>query len=175
MTYSIVKFVFLVSALSAGVIWAQSTDFSVEGLPVQVHGFASQAFLATDNNNYLTMPTSTGSFAFTDFGGNISVQINGNFRVGAQLYDRNVGELGRWYPELDWASGDYRFKDWLGIRAGKMKTVVGLYNDTQDLEFLHTWALLPQSMYPVDLRTIISHIGGDVYGDISLQRLGSLD
>jgi len=172
--HPILKSFLAVTLVSPGILRAQFTDFTVEGLPVQVHAFASQAFLASDNNNYLTMPTSTGSFAFTDFGGNISVQITGNFRVGAQLYDRNVGQLGKWYPELDWASGDYRFKDWLGIRAGKIKTVIGLYNDTQDLEFLHTWALLPQSMYPVDLRTIISHIGGDVYGDISLKRLGSL-
>jgi len=170
-----VKSLFLIAALSAGVIAAQSTDFTVEGLPVQVHGFASQAFLASDNNNYLTMPTSSGSFAFTDFGGNISVQLTPNFRVGAQIYDRNLGALGNWHPTLDWASGDYRFKDWLGIRAGKVKTVLGLYNDTQDLESLHTWALLPQSMYPLDLRsTTIAHIGGDFYGNIGLKRLGTL-
>jgi hypothetical protein len=158
----------------AGTLRAQSTDFTVEGRPVQIHGFASQGFAVSGNNNYLTMPTSGGSFGFTDFGANISVQVTGKFRVGAQVYDRNIGQLGQWRPELDWASGDYKFKDWLGIRAGKIKTVIGLYNDAQDLESLHTWALLPQSMYPVDLRSIISHVGGDLYGDIGLKRLGSL-
>jgi hypothetical protein len=170
-----VKSLFLIAVVSAGLMRAQSTDFTLEGVPVQIHGFASQAFLASDNNNYLSMPTSQGSFAFTDFGANVSLQLTGQFRVGAQVYDRNMGELGNWHPELDWASGDYRFKDWLGIRAGKVKTVLGLYNDTQDLESLHTWALLPQSMYPLDLRgTTIAHIGGDCYGDISLKRLGTL-
>jgi hypothetical protein len=164
-----------IAVVLTGILRAQSTDFTVEGLPVQVHGFASQAFLASDNNNYLTMPTSNGSFAFTDFGANISVQLTGKFRIGAQLYDRNIGQLGRWHPQLDWASGDYKFKDWLGIRAGKIKTVLGLYNDTQDLESLHTWAILPQSMYPIDLReTTIAHLGGDLYGDIGLKRLGTL-
>ena len=171
----IVKFLFLVGIVAVGLIRGQSADFTVEGLAVQVHGFASQAFLASNQNNYLTMPTSEGSFAFTDFGGNISVQVTGKFRVGAQVYDRNMGQLGNWVPELDWASGDYRFKDWFGIRAGKVKTVIGLDNDTQDLESLHTWALLPQSIYPLDLRgTRIAHVGGDFYGDINLQRLGSL-
>jgi hypothetical protein len=169
-----VKSFLVIAAVSVGIISGQSTDFTVEGRPVQLHGFASQAFLASDNNNYLTMPTSRGSFAFTDFGANISVQLTGQLRVGAQFYDRNMGELGNWRPVVDWASGDYRFKDWLGIRAGKVKTVLGLYNDTQDLESLHTWALLPQSMYPLDLRSIIAHVGGDFYGDISLKRLGSL-
>jgi hypothetical protein len=35
--------------------------------------------------------------------------------------------------------------------------------------------MLPQSVYPLDLRTlVIAHEGGDVYGDISLHRAGSL-
>jgi len=167
---------FVIAAVfpGAAMLRAQFTNFTVEGVPVQVHGFASQAFSASDDNNYLTMDTSRGSFAFTDFGASISAQLTDKFRVGAQFYDRDLGQLGRWRPELDWASGDYKFKDWLGIRAGKIKTVLGLFNDTQDLESLHTWAILPQSMYPVDLRSTIAHIGGDLYGDIDLKRLGSL-
>jgi hypothetical protein len=172
--HPILKSCCLIAMGLPGILGGQSTDFTVEGLPVQVHGFASQAFLISDHNNYLTLPTSQGSFAFTDFGGNISVKITGNFRVGAQFYDRNLGQLGKWQPGIDWASADYRFRDWLGIRAGKIKTVLGLYNDTQDLESLHTWAILPQSIYPLDLRTIIAHVGGDFYGDITLKRLGSL-
>jgi len=51
----------------------------------------------------------------------------------------------------------------MGFRAGKVKTALGLYNDTQDAESLHTWALLPQALYPTDLRTsLIAHTGGDV-------------
>jgi hypothetical protein len=151
-------------------------DFKVDGLPFQVHSFASQGFMYTSDNNYMTMNTSNGSFAFTDFGANVSTQITDKFRVGAQLYDRNVGKLGGWHPDLDWAVADYKFKDWFGIRAGKVKTTLGLFNDTQDLEFLHTWALLPQSMYPLDQRgSTISHIGGDIYGAIPLKKLGELN
>jgi hypothetical protein len=174
---SLVRAALGVAVISAGAGWldAQSTEFKIEGRPVQVHGFASQGFALSDGNNYLTMNTREGSFLFTDFGVNISAQLTGKFRVGAQLYDRNIGHLGQWHPELDWATGDYKFKDWLGLRAGKVKTVLGLYNDTQDLEFLHTWAILPQSMYPLDLRSsTIAHVGGDLYGDIGLKRLGSL-
>ena len=53
---------------------------------------------------------------------------------------------------------------------------MGLYNDTQDLDFLHAFALLPQSVYPTDLRECtIAHQGGDVYGNIELgKKLGTL-
>ncbi len=150
-------------------------DLNLFGRDIQVHGFASQGFAASDNNNYLTMKTSQGTFAMTDAGLNISSQITDKLRVGAQVYDRNIGTLGDWHPILDWAVVDYRFKDWFGVRAGKVKTVLGLYNDTQDADFLHTWALLPQSAYPLDLRsTYAAHIGADVYGQASLRTYGSL-
>lgn len=143
---------------------------------VQIHGFASQGFVHTKDNNWLTMNTNhLGSGEFTDFGANASVQITDRFRIGAQIYDRNIGEIGKWHPELDWAYGDYRFKEWFSVRGGKIKTALGLYNDTQDVGLLQTWAILPQSIDPLDLRSsTMSHLGGDVYGAIKLpKRLGT--
>jgi hypothetical protein len=151
-------------------------EFKLLDRTFQVHGFASQGFIYTNDNNWLTMNTSQGSGAFTDFGLNLSSQIADKFRIGAQVYDRNLGQLGQYHPSLDWAVADFRFKSWLGFRGGKVKTTLGLYNDTQDLDFLHTFALLPQSVYPTDLRdATIAHLGGDLYGKISLKhRLGDL-
>ena len=171
-----VKTIALAAALlvAPGLLYGQF-DFHVAGRDVQVHSFASQGFGYSGTNNYMTMDTTSGSFAMTDGAVDISTSITDRFRVGAQMYLRNVGEIGKWRPEVDWASGDYKFKDWLGVRAGKVKTALGLHNDTQDMEFLHTWALMPQSIYPLDLRvSTISHVGGDVYGDIGLKRFGSL-
>ncbi len=163
-----------VLALAPCLLHAQF-DFTLDGRNVQVHSFASQGFAYSNDNNYLTMNTSQGSFAMTDGGVNVSTQLTDKFRMGAQVYDSNVGQLGKWHPTLDWAVADYRFRDWFGIRGGKVKTVMGLYNDTQDLTFLQTFALLPQSMYPLDMRSsTIAHEGGDLYGEIPLKRFGSL-
>src|SRR5581483_1747008 len=150
-------------------------DFRIDGQPVQIHSFLTQGFLATDENNYLTMQTTRGSFAYTEMGVNASMRLSDKLLVGAQFYDRNVGQLGQWEAQLDWAVVDYRVKDWFGVRAGKVKTVMGLYNDTQDMGFLSTFALLPQSVYPLDLHdATIAHAGGDIYGDVGLNRLGGL-
>jgi hypothetical protein len=148
----------------------RAQDFKIDGREVQIHGFASQGFVHTDENNWLTMQTSNvGSGEFSDFGVNASMQVTDKFRIGAQLYDHNLGGLGNWQPGLDWAYAQYKFKPWLGVRVGRVKTVLGLYTDTQDLDFLHPYALLPQSIYPIDLRdTTLAHDGGDVFGDIRL-------
>jgi hypothetical protein len=154
----------------------QAEEAKVWRRTVQVHGFGSQGFVYTDQNNWLTMNTSHGSGAMTDMGLNVSSQLTDKFRVGAQVYDRNLGQLGQWHPSLDWAVADFRFTNWLGIRAGKVKTTLGLYNDSQDLDFLHVFALLPQGVYPADLRdATIAHAGGDAYGVVALgPRLGDL-
>jgi hypothetical protein len=161
----------VVLALVPGSVQAQ--EFNIGPVPMQVHGFFSQGFAKSNENNFLTMDTSDGSGALTDGGANLSAQITAKFRAGAQFYMRNVGDLGNGRFEIDWAYGDYRFAEWIGVRGGKVKTALGLYNDVQDLDFLHTWALLPQSMYPVDLRgSTIGHIGADVYGQVSLGQGG---
>lgn len=150
---------------------AFAQDFEMFNRNVQLHGFVSQGIAFSDNNNWLTMKTSDGSLAYTDFGANIACQITDKLHVGAQVYDRNLGNLGDWHPTLDWAVADYRFTKWLGVRGGKVKTTLGLYNDTQDLDFLHPFILLPQSIYSTDLReSTMAHVGGDVYGDITLRK-----
>lgn len=164
----------LAAMLSSGLLYAQF-EFKLAGRKAQVHSFASQGFAYSNGNNYMTMDTSRGSFAMSDGGVNIGVALTDRFRVGAQLYARNLGKLGNWRPTLDWAFADYRVKDWFGVRGGKVKTVLGLHNDTQDMEFLHTWALMPTSVYPMDVRgDTIAHVGGDLYGNITLPRAGSL-
>jgi hypothetical protein len=159
-----------------GQVLLHAQGFKLLDRDVQIHGFASQGFIYTDDNNWLTMNTSQGSGAFTDFGINVSTNVTDRLRVGAQLYDRNLGQLGQYHPSLDWAVVDYRFKSWFGVRGGKVKTTLGLYTDSQDLDFLHTFALLPQSVYPTDLRdATIAHAGGDIYGNVTLQhKLGDL-
>jgi hypothetical protein len=153
----------------------QAQGFNVGNVPVQVHGFMSQGFAKSGENNFLTLKTRDGSGALTDGGVNLSAHLTRKLRVGAQLYVRNVGDLGNGRFELDWGLADYRITPWLGVRGGKVKTVLGLYNDVQDVDLLHTWALLPQALYPVDLRgSTIGHIGADVYGLVSLKRAGQL-
>lgn len=162
-------------ALMIGMALAQGQSFKVGNKDVQVHGFFQQGFVISSGNNFLTMKSKDGSFSMTDGGVNISSRLTSKLRVGAQAFSRNVGDLGNGQVVLDWAFADYKFNDWIGIRAGKVKTTLGLFTDTQDMEFVHTWALLPQSVYPTDLRaSTISHVGGDIYGDISLKKAGRL-
>ena len=161
-------FIFLF--IFAGSMSAQ--DFS----GIQFHGFVTQGFVFSTHNNYLTMQTSSGSLQWTDGAFSISDSINDNLRVGVQIHMFQLGQLGGANVHVDWASGDYRVNDYFGFRAGKVKTVMGLFNDSQDVDALFLWTLLPQGSYPVDNEGFfLSHVGGEIFGYLPLgKRAGKL-
>ena len=79
------------AALTVSCLHAQ--EFKVFDRTVQVHGFGSQGFIHTDQNNWLTMNTANvGSGQFTEFGANASTDITDRLRFGAQFYDRELGQ-----------------------------------------------------------------------------------
>ncbi len=163
----------LALGVSASSLFAQS--FKVGSKEVQVHASLQQGFDFTSDNNFLTMNTSKGSAEMTDAAVNLVSGLTAKLRVGGQFYVRNIGDLGNGRLQVDWAFADYRFASAFGVRAGKIKTALGLFTDTQDMEFLYTWALLPQGTYPLDLRSVtIAHVGADVYGTVKLGQGGSL-
>ena len=138
---------------------------------IEIHGFVTQGFLFSSNNNYLTMKSSDGSVQWTDGAVSVSDSLTDKLRVGIQLHMYQLGDLGGSNVLIDWASGDYRFNDHFGIRAGKVKTPLGLFNDSQDMDAVFLWILLPQGAYPIDNKSFyLSHLGGEVYGDLTLGR-----
>jgi hypothetical protein len=164
----------LVASLAFTVSSVSAQSISVGGKDVQFHGSFQQGFAISDTNNFLTMDTTAGSGQMTDGAFNVSSQVTHKLRVGAQLYTRKIGEFGEGQVQFDWAYADYRFAKAFGVRGGKMKTMLGLFNDTQDMEFLYTWALLPQGVYPLDLRAVtIAHVGADAYGTLGGKKVGS--
>lgn len=143
---------------------------------IAIHGFITQGFLFSSHNNYLTMQSSAGSLQWTDGAISVSDSVTDNLRGGIQLHMYQLGQLGGPNIHVDWASADYRATDWFGIRAGKVKTVVGLFNDSQDVDAIFVWALLPQCSYPIDNQGFyLAHLGGDIYGAFPLgNRFGKL-
>jgi hypothetical protein len=160
----------LLVCVSAGSISAQDLA------GVEFHGFLTQGLLYSSNNNYLTMNSSDGSVKWTDGAVSVADSVSDKLRVGIQLHMYQLGDLGGAHLQVDWASGDYRVNDHLGGRAGKVKTVLGLFNDSQDVDTIFLWILLPQSMYAVDNKSfLLAHLGGEVYGGLALgNRAGRL-
>src|ERR1700691_2189104 len=149
---------------------------SLEDLNIQIHGYATQGFLYTTHNNILTTHSSDGSPAWTDAVLNIGAQPTPKLRVAVQGRYFLLGNYGNAIT-LDWAAADYKADDRFGVRFGKVKTPTGLFNEIQDIDPSYIWALLPESVYPIDNReSYLTHYGGVVYGTIALShKFGKLE
>jgi hypothetical protein len=157
-----------------GLLWLCAARLPAQDLEnIQIHGFATQGFLFSSNNNYLTMPSSSGSLQWTEGALNVTDHLGDNLRFGIQVHMYQMGQIGGPNLLVDWASGDYKFNDRLGFRAGKIKITMGLYTDSQDVDSLFLWTLLPQAMYGDDNRDFdLALEGGEVYGGLDLEKRG---
>lgn len=154
---------------------ARAQDDSLLGLGIEVHGFASQGFIYTTDNQFLAR-SEQGSFEFSEVGINFTKTLTDKLRVGIQLFSRDLGPIGNYGAEFDWYYVDYRFFDWFGLRVGRTKVPGGLYNETSDIDAARAPILLPQSIYPVENRDILlAQTGVDIYGYLPLGGLGALD
>jgi hypothetical protein len=61
---------------------------------VQIHGFATQGFLFSTNNNYLSMKSSSGSPLWTEGAISVTDPVTDKLRVGIQVYMHQMGNFG---------------------------------------------------------------------------------
>jgi len=145
-------------------------------LSIDVHAFASQGFILTTSNNYLANDTTHGSFQFSELGLNFTKDLTDRLRLGLQLFAEDIGPTGSYNATLDWFYVDYRWKDWLGLRVGRVKIPFGLYNEVNDIDSARLPVLLPQSIYPLEnTHYLLAQTGGELYGYLRLGAAGALD
>ena len=68
--------------------------------------------------------TEDGTFEFNEFGINFGKELTDKLRVSIQFFSKDLGSYGNNKVVLDYAFGDYRWKDWLGVRAGLLKALM---------------------------------------------------
>ena len=160
----------------AGAAPAQAAEGpTAEGISLEAHGFVSQGAIKSTGNNYL-VNSKRGSLDFTEMGLNFTTRPTDRLRIGFQLFARRLGTTGNFNAKTDWFYFDYRWRDWLGIRAGRVKLPFGLYNDVNDIDAARVPILLPQSVYPLSSRDfLLAQSGLELYGFRTLRAAGALD
>ncbi|SEL39543.1 OprO/OprP family phosphate-selective porin [Nitrosovibrio tenuis] len=138
---------------------------------LQIHGFASQSWLkSSDNNVFGKSSSDSGSFDFRELGLNASMRPLTNLQFSVQGLSRWAGKGSTGNIRLDYGFVDYTYytgeNGQLGIRLGRMKNPLGFYNDTRDVPFTRPSILLPQSIYFDRTRKLaIAADGMHLYGE----------
>jgi len=135
----------------------------------QYHGFISQNFVLTSENNFYG-DSQDGSFDFTEAGFNVSVRPLSRLGLAAQVLYRRAGELEDEEVRLDYGVLDVTALDTsearAGVRFGRVKNPLGLYNETRDVPFTRPSIFLPQSIYFDRTRNFaLSVDGGQLFGE----------
>jgi hypothetical protein len=166
----------IVLAIAGGLVLGSAAPARAEQTSaVEVHGFVSQGALLSTGNNYLAH-SRRGSLEFFEAAVNVSTEVADRLRVGLQLFARDLGPIGDYSATVDWAYLDYRWREWLGLRAGRIKLPFGLYNEFSDVDSARLPVLLPQSMYPVRSRDfLLAQTGFSLYGSRSAGAAGGFD
>jgi hypothetical protein len=147
-----------------------------QGPPVELHAFASQGFMVTTGNDYIAPDTTRGSFQLSEVGVNLSKQLAEKLRLGVQAFAQNFALGGNFNVKADWFYLDYRWRDWLGLRVGRLKIPFGLYNEVNDIDSARTPILLPQSVYPIQGRSFLfAQNGAELYGFARSTVAGALE
>ena len=114
------------------------------------HGFISQNFVATDENNYLGS-SSDGSFKSNEAALNGSWRASESLQLSLQGIYKQIGNAKPKGTRLDYAIADLRVVDnfsyGVGLRAGRLKNPYGFFNETRDVAATNTSILLPESIY----------------------------
>lgn len=159
--------------------WALCVSWSVAALDfdhIQIHGFASQGYLQSNRYDYLVANTKEGTVEFNEFGITVMSNLSDRLRLGIQLMARDLGDNGNDKLGIDWAFGEYRYRNWLGFRFGKMKKAFGLYNQSRDVDAARNGVFLPLGVYPEDARLAQQSLKGfGVYGSVAAGLAGGFD
>jgi hypothetical protein len=137
---------------------------------VQIHGFLSQGFVMTSDNNFFGETDNSISTDYRELGINGSWRALPDLQFSLQIVWRNAGLTDDSDVRIDYGLADYSFysteSSLLGIKAGRVPTPIGFYNDTRDVLSTRPSILLPQSIYFDRNRNLaISADGGYLYGE----------
>ncbi|MGR9115854.1 MAG: hypothetical protein ACU85E_08815 [Gammaproteobacteria bacterium] len=137
---------------------------------LQIHGFLTQGFFHSSDNNVFGQSDDGISPGLTEIGLNLSYQPMDNLTLVTQGLYRRAGDVDRGKVRLDYGLIDlelFRYENGrFGVRGGRIKVPYGLYNETRDVSFTHPGILLPQGIYYDRSRSLyVSSDGGSFYFD----------
>lgn len=167
---------------------AAGTAQAVELAGIEFHGFFSQGYVNSEDNEWLVDRSTHGSFDLNDAAVNASYDATDRLRFAVQIYandlygDPQMVNSGSFDQKkaakvnLDYAYAQYTFADQIGLRAGRVKQAYGFYNDVRDIDAARSTAILPQSVYDNrdrEMNYLVNGVAG--FGAIDLAQAGKLE
>lgn len=135
----------------------------------QIHGFLSQGFVHTSDNNFFGKSDDSVSTDYRELGINGSWRVIPELQLFLQVVYRDAGLTDDQNVRIDYGIADYNFysteSSLLGLKGGRVPVPLGIY-EARDVLSNRPSILLPQSVYFDKNRNVaLSADGGYLYGE----------
>ncbi len=135
---------------------------------LQVHGFFTQSGIYTSDNNMYGNSEDSMTGDLREAGVNLFYTPLNNLSFSFQGLYRKAGKVDNDTVDVDYAFMDINLKNYAsgryGLRLGRIKNPIGLYNETRDVAFTTPSIILPQGIYYDRSRSLLlSSDGGQFY------------
>ena len=131
---------------------------------LKLHGFFTQSAVYTSANNMYGDSEDSVSTEFAEAGLNAYYSAFDKLSFSVQALYRNAGKVDNDTVDIDYAFLDLTLSeyDWgeYGIRLGRIKNPLGLYNETRDVAFTTPSIILPQGIYYDRSRSLLLSADG---------------
>jgi len=146
---------------------------------VKLHGFVSQGYMYSPDNVFAGDDAEDGSFNFREFGLNASWEVTPKLRFAGQILSRTMDETADGALKVDFLLADYlAYSDetsTFGVRVGRIKNALGLYNSIRDIPSSRPGITVPNAIYFDSFRDpILATDGINLYGS-HITELGLFD
>ncbi|MCH9697154.1 MAG: hypothetical protein K0U68_03540 [Gammaproteobacteria bacterium] len=152
--------------------WIGTDWLDTSWLPqsLQIHGFFSQGFVHTTNNQFFGKSQDSVSTDYRELGLNGSWRATPELRLAMQIVYRDAGKTDDKTVRVDYGLADFSVysseSTQIGIKGGRIPTPLGFFNETRDVLSSRPTILLPQSIYFDRNRNIaLSADGGYIHGE----------
>ena len=139
----------LIRPVLAGVAFVLATSPAWAQPTMDVQGFVSLGYTLSNGNNYFGQSTrSGGDMDYYETGLSAYSQMTENVSAAAQLVARKAGQTEAGTPTVDNAFLDIRVPgSEAGVRLGRVKNPLGLFNMSRDVLATRPSILMPGSVY----------------------------
>lgn len=151
--------------------WFAGTWLDGSWMPqsVQIHGFLSQGFVHTSDNNFFGKSDDSISTNYRELGINGSWRVIPQLQLFMQVVYRDAGSTDDQDVRIDYGIADYSFysteSSLLGLKGGRVPIPLGIY-EARDVLSNRSSILLPQSIYfDRNRNAALSADGGYFYGE----------
>ncbi len=151
--------------------WFADTWLNGNWMPqsFQIHGFLSQGFVHTSDNNFFGKSDDSVSTDYRELGINGSWRVIPELQLFMQVVYRDAGLTDDQDVRIDYGIADYNFysteSSLLGLKGGRVPLPIGSYK-ARDVLSNRSSILLPQSIYFDKNRNVaLSADGGYIYGE----------